>query len=81
MGLTLKELLALKVDLFTIEESNDCLQIIIHVHQDGLVHKSKMSKRFVKNPLDIVKLNDIVEVTVLEVDLKRKRIQLSMVEK
>ena len=53
----------------------------IGVHQDGLVHKSKMSKRFVKNPLDIVKLNDIVEVTVLEVDLKRKRIQLSMVEK
>lgn len=52
----------------------------IGVHQDGLVHRSKLSKRFVKNPLEVVKLNDVVEVTVLEVDIARKRIALSMVE-
>ncbi|MBL4935768.1 RNA-binding transcriptional accessory protein [Clostridium sp. YIM B02515] len=50
----------------------------IGVHQDGLVHKSQMADRFVKHPLDIVKVGDIVEVRVLEVDEKRKRISLSM---
>jgi uncharacterized protein len=50
----------------------------IGVHQDGLVHKSQMADRFVKHPLDIVKLGDIVEVRVLEVDQVRKRISLSM---
>ena len=50
----------------------------IGVHQDGLVHKSQMADRFVKHPLDIVKVGDIVEVKVLEVDEKRKRISLSM---
>ena len=50
----------------------------IGVHQDGLVHKSQMSERFVKHPLDIVKVGDIIEVKVLEVDEKRKRIALSM---
>ncbi|MGL5245217.1 MAG: RNA-binding transcriptional accessory protein Tex [Sarcina sp.] len=50
----------------------------IGVHQDGLVHKSQMADRFVKHPLDIVKVGDIVEVTILEVDEKRKRISLSM---
>ena len=50
----------------------------IGVHQDGLVHKSQMANRFVKHPLDIVKVGDIVEVRVLEVDEKRKRISLSM---
>ena len=53
----------------------------IGVHQDGLVHKSKMSTKFVKHPLDVVKVNDVVDVTVIEVDAKRKRIGLSMVEK
>lgn len=50
----------------------------IGVHQDGLVHKSQMEDRFVKHPLDIVKVGDIVEVRILDVDLKRKRISLSM---
>lgn len=50
----------------------------IGVHQDGLVHKSQLSDRFVKHPLDVVKVGDIVEVRVLEVDEKRKRISLSM---
>ena len=50
----------------------------IGVHQDGLVHKSQMSDRFVKHPLDIVKVGDVIEVRVLEVDEKRKRISLTM---
>lgn len=50
----------------------------IGVHQDGLVHKSQMADRFVKHPLDIVKVGDLVEVRILDVDLKRKRISLSM---
>lgn len=50
----------------------------IGVHQDGLVHKSEMADRFVKHPLDVVKVGDIVEVSVLSVDLKRKRISLTM---
>lgn len=50
----------------------------IGVHQDGLVHISQLSDKFVKHPLDVVKVGDIVEVSVLEVDEKRKRISLSM---
>lgn len=50
----------------------------IGVHQDGLVHKSQMSHKFVKHPLDVVKLNDVVEVKVLEVDFERNRISLTM---
>lgn len=50
----------------------------IGVHQDGLVHKSKMANRFVKHPLDIVKVGDIVKVRIEEIDMKRKRIALSM---
>ncbi|MEG2289964.1 MAG: Tex family protein [Clostridium sp.] len=50
----------------------------IGVHQDGLVHKSQLSDRFVKHPLDVVKLGDIVEVTVIDIDEKRNRISLSM---
>ncbi|MFL0245911.1 Tex family protein [Candidatus Clostridium stratigraminis] len=50
----------------------------IGVHQDGLVHKSQLAHRFVKHPLDVVKVGDIVEVRVLEVDEKRKRISLTM---
>ena len=46
----------------------------IGVHQDGLVHKSQMADSFVKHPLDIVKVGDVVEVRILDVDLKRKRI-------
>ncbi|MEA1899681.1 MAG: Tex family protein [Thermodesulfobacteriota bacterium] len=50
----------------------------IGVHQDGLVHVSRMADRFVKNPADIVKVQQKVTVTVLEVDLDRNRISLSM---
>lgn len=50
----------------------------IGVHQDGLVHKSQLSDRFVKHPLDVVKLGDVVEVTVIDIDEKRNRISLSM---
>ena len=50
----------------------------IGVHQDGLVHISQMADRFVKNPADIVKVQQKIKVTVLEVDLDRNRISLSM---
>jgi uncharacterized protein len=50
----------------------------IGVHQDGLVHISQMVNRFIKNPSEIVKLNQKVKVKVVEVDIDRKRIQLSM---
>ena len=50
----------------------------VGVHQDGLVHVSELSDRFVKNPQDVVKVNQKVQVTVLDVDLDRKRISLSM---
>jgi len=50
----------------------------IGVHQDGLVHISAMSKTFIKDPREVVKPGDIVKVKVLEVDLKRKRISLTM---
>jgi uncharacterized protein len=50
----------------------------IGVHQDGLVHISELSDRFVKNPGDVVKVHQKVTVTVLNVDLQRKRISLSM---
>jgi uncharacterized protein len=50
----------------------------IGVHQDGLVHISQLADRFVKDPAHVVKVNQKVTVTVLEVDLDRKRIALSM---
>lgn len=50
----------------------------VGVHQDGLVHISQLSDQFVKNPADVVKPGQRVEVTVLEVDLERRRISLSM---
>ncbi|MET8722590.1 Tex family protein [Streptomyces misionensis] len=50
----------------------------IGVHQDGLVHVSAMSKTFVKDPRDVVKPGDIVKVKVLDVDIPRKRIGLSL---
>ena len=53
--------------------------IDIGVHQDGLVHISKMSDKFIKHPLEVVSVGDIVDVTVLAVDLEKKRIQLSMI--
>jgi protein Tex len=50
----------------------------VGVHQDGLVHISVMSTKFVKDPREVVKAGEIVKVKVLEVDVKRKRIALSM---
>ena len=50
----------------------------IGVHQDGLVHISQLSDRYVKHPLDVVKVGDIVNVRVMDVDVKKKRISLTM---
>ena len=50
----------------------------IGVHQDGLVHISQMTKRYIKHPLEVVKVGDIVEVKVLSVDMAKKRISLTM---
>lgn len=50
----------------------------IGVHQDGLVHKSQMSHKFVKHPLDVVKLNDVIDVKVIDIDMERNRISLTM---
>ena len=51
----------------------------IGVHQDGLVHISELSaKKFVNHPLEVVSVGDIVDVKVLSVDLKKKRIALTM---
>jgi uncharacterized protein len=50
----------------------------IGVHQDGLVHVSQLADRFVKDPRDVVKAGDIVTVKVVEIDLKRQRIALTM---
>ena len=50
----------------------------IGVHQDGLVHISELADRFVKNPSDVVKVHQKVTATVLDVDLKRRRISLSL---
>jgi uncharacterized protein len=51
----------------------------IGVHQDGLVHISQLAKGYVKHPLDVVSVGDIVDVRVLSVDMERGRIQLSMI--
>jgi uncharacterized protein len=50
----------------------------VGVHQDGLVHISQLADRFVNSPAEVVKVQQQVKVTVLEVDLERKRISLSM---
>ncbi|OFI05036.1 30S ribosomal protein S1 [Clostridium acetireducens DSM 10703] len=50
----------------------------IGVHQDGLVHISELSDNFVKHPLDVVKVGDIVQVRIINIDEKRNRISLSM---
>jgi protein Tex len=52
--------------------------IDIGVHQDGLVHISMMSHKFIKDPRELVKAGDVVKVKVLEVDLQRRRIALTM---
>ena len=50
----------------------------IGVHQDGLVHISQMTERYIKHPLEVVSVGDIVDVQVMSVDLNKKRIQLTM---
>ncbi len=50
----------------------------VGVHQDGLIHISKLSDKFVKDPNDIVKVHQRVEVTVLEIDIKRRRVSLAL---
>ncbi len=50
----------------------------VGVHQDGLVHVSELSERYIKNPGDVVKVHQKVTVTVIDVDIDRKRISLSM---
>ena len=52
----------------------------IGVHQDGLVHISRMSDKYIKHPLEVVSVGDIVDVTVMSVDLDKHRIQLSMIK-
>ena len=52
----------------------------IGLHDDGLVHISKMSKQFVSNPLDIVKVGDIVTVYVCGIDKEKEKVQLSLVK-
>lgn len=52
----------------------------IGVHQDGLVHISRMSNRFIRHPSEAAKVGDIVDVWIIEVDKKKKRISLSMIE-
>ncbi len=52
----------------------------IGVKQDGLVHISKLAQKFVKHPSDIVSVGDIVKVWILDVDLKKERIQLTMIQ-
>ena len=50
----------------------------IGVHQDGLVHISQITDRYIRHPLEVVSVGDIVDVKVMSVDLKKKRIQLTM---
>ena len=52
--------------------------IDIGVHQDGLVHISQISDRYIKHPSEVLKVGDIVKVWVLSVDVKKKRISLTM---
>ena len=54
--------------------------IDVGVHQDGLVHISKLANRFVSDPNEVVKVGEIVKVTVLEVNEKLRRVGLSMVD-
>ena len=52
----------------------------IGVHQDGLIHISQLTdKKFIKHPMEVVSIGDIVQVKILDVDLKKKRIQLTMI--
>lgn len=75
----LKDLLTGMVLMGTVRNVSDFGAFVdIGVHQDGLVHKSQMANRFVNHPLDIVKVGDVIKVKILDVDIKRKRIGLTM---
>ena len=52
--------------------------MLFRSHEDGLVHISQICDRFIKHPLEAVKVGDVVKVRVLDVDLKKKRISLTM---
>lgn len=52
----------------------------IGVKQDGLVHISKLSKKFVKNPMDMISVGDIVEVWILDIDENKGKVSLTMVD-
>ena len=52
----------------------------IGVKQDGLVHISKLAKKFVKNPMDIVSVGDIVDVWILDIDDKKGKVSLTMID-
>ena len=52
----------------------------IGVKQDGLVHISKLSKKFVKNPMDVVSVGDIVDVWILDIDDKKGKVSLTMID-
>ena len=52
----------------------------IGVHQDGLVHISRMADRYIRHPSEVVSVGDVVKVFVVDVDVKKKRIALSMVK-
>ena len=52
--------------------------IDIGVHQDGLVHVSQISNKFIKHPSELLKVGDVVEVMILSVDLKKQQIKLTM---
>ena len=53
--------------------------IDIGLHNDGMAHISKLTNKFIKHPNEVVSVGDIVDVKVLDVDLKRNRINLSMI--
>ncbi len=50
----------------------------IGVHQDGLVHISQITDKYIKHPLDVLSIGDIVEVKIISIDIPRKRIGLTM---
>lgn len=75
----IKDLKAGMVLMGTVRNVSDFGAFVdIGVHQDGLVHKSQMANKFVKHPLDIVKVSDVIKVKILDIDQKRNRISLSM---
>lgn len=84
----------LKSDVLSIEDLNEGMKlngtvrnvvdfgafIDIGVKQDGLVHVSKLSKKFVKNPMDIVSVGDIVDVWILDIDENKGKVSLTMID-